>query len=394
MIPSDTSPPPAPLRLRLRRIWLLAHGWLGLSFGAVMALFGLTGALLVFVAPLLRWEIGDALFVAPPSSAVQGLDPARLDAYLAAARAANPAITSLDGLYAPHTTPVPGTAPLVLAHLDDPSGAQHHYVIPLDPVAATAAPGFIFETTWAGRLLMLHIGLVPWGFTLVSAAGLVLVLSSVTGLLLWWPMKHRWRSALPPAADAAPRPRWLAWHNFAGIWLLVPTLVVTLTGVWMMQPAWLDPVADTLAPLAPEPDHDAFTARIAVRPSPDLPVNQLAAAALAAHPGHVLMSLSAPHEPGDPAIASLLPVTAREPRREGTRVWLHPGTGEILQTRREIDFNAADVTKAWLRPVHADLGLGLPGSVIVFLTGISLPALYVTGAWLWWRRIRPKRPAV
>ncbi len=55
-------------------------------------------------------------------------------------------------------------------------------------------------------------------------------------------------------------------------------------------------------------------------------------------------------------------------------------TSETLAAQPESTFTASDTAKAWARPIHADLGFGLPGAVIVLLSGLSLPALYFTGA--------------
>lgn len=51
--------------------------------------------------------------------------------------------------------------------------------------------------------------------------------------------------------------------------------------------------------------------------------------------------------------------------------------------------------EAALRPVasalHARLMLGLPGEALVFLAGLALPLLYVSGLIMWWRKRRMRR---
>jgi len=46
----------------IRKYWLWTHLWIGISAGLILAFIGLTGALLVFVEPLAKWENGDILF--------------------------------------------------------------------------------------------------------------------------------------------------------------------------------------------------------------------------------------------------------------------------------------------------------------------------------------------
>ncbi|MDQ3144346.1 MAG: PepSY domain-containing protein, partial [Pseudomonadota bacterium] len=44
--------------------------------------------------------------------------------------------------------------------------------------------------------------------------------------------------------------------------------------------------------------------------------------------------------------------------------------------------------------VHSAEIAGLFGRLLLMLAGLSLPALYVTGLWAWWRRRRPRRRVV
>ena len=75
-----------------------------------------------------------------------------------------------------------------------------------------------------------------------------------------------------------------------------------------------------------------------------------------------------------------------------TEVWVHAQTGEIMIERPGEQLNLAEWVKSTLIPLHADLNLGLFGRVIVFLGGISLPLLFLSGFVLWrWERARPLR---
>ena len=53
--------------MRLRRVLLTVHRWLGLTAGLVLLVSGTTGALLVVLKPIDRWA-NAALFRVPPAA--------------------------------------------------------------------------------------------------------------------------------------------------------------------------------------------------------------------------------------------------------------------------------------------------------------------------------------
>lgn len=49
----------------MRGWWLRVHRWLALSVGLLLALIGLSGALLELKGPILRWEVGSQAWTWP-----------------------------------------------------------------------------------------------------------------------------------------------------------------------------------------------------------------------------------------------------------------------------------------------------------------------------------------
>jgi uncharacterized iron-regulated membrane protein len=143
---------------RARALFLKVHLWIGLSLGAVVALVGLTGALLVLIGPIVRAEHGAVLFPEAPPAAQA--DWAPVEAWIVNARARYPDLGHLDYVAAPGAAPVPSSVPLLVGHVDLPDGAHGHLVVPVDPVRAEPLGRFVFEQTWAGALLMLHVELL------------------------------------------------------------------------------------------------------------------------------------------------------------------------------------------------------------------------------------------
>ena len=60
-------------------------------------------------------------------------------------------------------------------------------------------------------------------------------------------------------------------------------------------------------------------------------------------------------------------------------------------TRRSAGETFAD----WQWPLHSGQAFGLPGRLMVCLSGLACPVIYVTGVRMWWRKrsARRMRPA-
>jgi hypothetical protein len=93
----------------------------------------------------------------------------------------------------------------------------------------------LFRTVW-----LLHSGELfgTAGKLLVDGVALTLILLTLTGLLYWW-MPRRIRRAKRAGRPAKRQVRWLkaslGWHTRVGVYTLVLTLFVSLTG-WMLRP--------------------------------------------------------------------------------------------------------------------------------------------------------------
>lgn len=100
---SKASPCRSSRRKRLRTLWLIVHRYLGLSLGAVLALIGLTGSILVFFKEL-DAQLNSALMTV--NSPLEGDTRYRAWADLASvAEAAKPHGGVLSAIYFPATKP-------------------------------------------------------------------------------------------------------------------------------------------------------------------------------------------------------------------------------------------------------------------------------------------------
>jgi sulfite reductase (NADPH) flavoprotein alpha-component len=226
----------------LRTLLFRLHWALGLTAGLVLALMGLTGALMSYEEAVTAFANRDRLEVTPGGRTA--LPPASLAARIdaqAGGRVAN-----------------------VLTLSDDPS-ASVHVRFARDPETRARPPAAYadpYDGTLLGpvrlegaftavrdlhRWLLLPGGSKGWGRTITGACTLTLLAFLATGLYLRWPQIHRWRIWLRPALSRPGRPRWWSLHAVVGTWLLPVYLIIALSGLTWSYPSFKDAAARRLA---------------------------------------------------------------------------------------------------------------------------------------------------
>ena len=382
------------LQTKLRQFWLWLHWALGLSIGFVLALVGLTGALLVFVEPLAKWENGDILF--PENIPPFEITPEKVDVWLHAA-ADDPNFSHLEvaGIEYPNAGHIPGTVPILFAHKENDTGEETHVVAAIHPVTDEILGSFVVEESFWIKLVFFHISLLlPFGGELVSWATLFGFFSLLSGVILWWPKKN-WKKAFTVSRSLKNRRDWLTWHNAAGVYLLAPMIVLLYTGLAVVKPHWVDPVWNIVYPIreytpmvAPQDPGNGGDRKEGGKPHGqndphEISVSQAVAVALQENPGLVVRTISPANEfQKDVHFIGLMPPDA-DPRSLHTEVWVNTHTAEIMMERPGETLNVAEWVKSRLIPLHADLNVGIIGQVLVVLSGLSLPFLFIFGFVLW-----------
>lgn len=83
---------------------------------------------------------------------------------------------------------------------------------------------------------------------------------------------------------------------------------------------------------------------------------------------------------------------AGEPGRRfpKTMVWIDQYSGAVLAEHDALKQSAGDELLAWLLSLHNGEALALPGRILVLLSGLILPLLFVTGLLRWRQKARAK----
>jgi uncharacterized iron-regulated membrane protein len=217
----------APNKIRLRALWFSIHKWLGIALAILVVPISLTGSALVWHDALdaaLNRE--RAVESGPPSLRVQAYGDAALRATERGHRIASIRFPDARGpVVVTVVRPTPGATRLPRTTL---------WLHPEDARVLDRAgsnDGFV-------RILhRLHGSLmVPGvGRQIVGWVGVAMLVSSLTGLWLWWPVGGgglgrglRWRRQSTTNANL---------HHLAGFWIAVPLAMLSFTGVWISFPA-------------------------------------------------------------------------------------------------------------------------------------------------------------
>ncbi|MXO58991.1 PepSY domain-containing protein [Altererythrobacter salegens] len=347
--------------MRLRRAWFQVHKWIGLLLAIVIIPLCLTGSALVWD----EW-VNDALNPQRSSAAVPQQNA---EFYAAAARQALESGETLLSLSWPEGA---GAVMATAAQPGPQRGRPVRTQLWLDPV-----DGRVLDkaNSGEGAVRVMHVIhgslMIPEvGRKVVGWIGVAMLISSLTGLWLWWPFKGgftrglRWKRMPTTSGNL---------HHQGGFWITIPLAILSFTGAWISFPAFFGALSGD--PGGPPRGPRGFGAAPIeqVMMSPDAVI--AAAKPLGEGP---LLSLSWPTEPD--AAWSLryegldAPVTVSDASGEATP----PPPAEPESTAR------------LMRRIHDGNGMPVWWQVLVFLGGLIPAGLAVTGVMMWLRGRRVK----
>jgi uncharacterized iron-regulated membrane protein len=359
------------------RRWLVrAHLIVGVTTAPVLALLGLTGAIMVFEPQIVDAANASLLRVAPSARTL------RLDDMAARLRAAYPG-AHVDGVSLAEDATHADAFDVVRG--GDPRGGATVFVDPhTGRILGTADA---LRARWLGTVHQLHTRLLAGeaGASVVGWTAVALLFLAVTGLVLWWPGKilrvRRTTSGKRVVLDV---------HSALGAYSWIFLMLFALTGAALH---WEDLARRLVAsasggasdPPPPAPSH-------ACEGKPALGLDRLAAAAAAAVPGATPSWLQVRTPTGLARMVMRFPEDRTPAGR--TVVAMEPCTARVVsvQSTRAASL-AFRATRMWAREAHTGDLFGWPTRILAALFSLSLPLMAVTGPLIWLsRRRRPSRP--
>ena len=360
--------------LRLRAAWLSVHKWIGILLAVLIIPISLTGSALV-------WHDWLDERVNPGRYAVKSSEPLLApSAYAAAARSALAPGEAILSLRYPE-----GEGPIVVTAVQPsrPGGGRPvRTSVWLDP-----ADGRVLDKANSNEgvvrvLHNLHGSLMVPGLgrQIVGWVGVAMLVSSLTGLWLWWPVTgsfrrgFRWRRQNSFNANL---------HHQMGFWIMLPLAMLSFTGAWISFPSFFGQFEAS----QPKAKGGGMDKSAAMRARPlESPATSVDAA----------LALARPHGTTGPITQISWP-TDQSPKwkigftRQGgaAEVEIADRGGEVTPPKPPRPETTARLMRRW----HDGTGMGPVWQVIIFIGGI-LPALLAVTGILMWLRTRRWRSAI
>jgi len=346
--------------IRLRSLWFQVHRWLGIILAILVIPISLSGAALVW-HDWLDEQVNPQRY---PGVTAPLLSPATYVASASKLLQPGERITSVSfpgedrgSVQVTMTKPAKGV------------GRPQRAWVYLDPASAKPIER---AGTGDGLVRVLH-GLhgslmVPgMGRQIVGWVGVAMLLSSLTGLWLWWPTKGRFTRGL----------RWRRrpdlnsnLHHMGGFWIALPLAVLSATGVWISFPA----VFSGGAPGGPGGPGGPAQPLVETKLGPDGAL--VAAQAIAA---------------GRPA--NLVWPTDKKPEwTVSVKGAGKPQEVKVAETDAKASLVPAkpETLARTMRRIHDGTGMPVVWQIVIFIGGILPAVLAVTGI-LMWLRMRRRR---
>lgn len=393
-----------------RAVWRW-HFYAGLLVAPVLALLAVTGALYLFNHEFERAWYGPLLNVTPAGAHASPV------AQEAAVRAAFPGAT-LRSVEWPHDATHATTWSLTTA-----SGERLDAMV--DPYTARVLGSVPPATRPMALVNELHgeLMLGRWGDMLVELAASWALVMLVTGVVLWWPRRWRWRGVVVPRLGASGRRFWRDLHAVPAVFNAALVGFLVLSGLpwsafWGEQLARLGTLSTAAAPTpnfqaAPRRSalpgaadtghhHDEGDSGLpwAVRQAPVPPPARAPAGAQAAVGLGQVMATAAARglDTAGPRLrvfypdgadgvfhVSLSPARAQDQRT----LYIDPTDGRVLQDIGWAQYSALGRAVEWGVTAHMGRQFGEPNRWLALAVCAGLLLTVVSGVVMWWRR----RPA-
>lgn len=355
-----------------RSVLVTCHRWVGLVFGVLLFVQGLTGAAIAFRDELNRALHHDALVVEP------------LEAYLPVQTLIETVRRAHPELYVERIE-YPQHRDESLVFRMETQGAANQRYVAVDPyrgVITRDAPTNQWPAHW---LFWLHQQLLAGhtGETIIGIMGVALLFLALSAPFVWWPGRRNLKRGFTVSVSAGKYRGLRDLHRVVGIFVVALLLIWASTGpliVWKseIQAALAGSVPMVFKPAPKIPER----ADVAL-----LPLDEVIAAGRKRYGDAPIKNVRFPGGHGRViAIFFETPSTSRP--RASDQIWLDGYTGTALGVYEAGNLPAGNVFLDWMLPIHSGEVFGIVGRVLFLFGALCLSGLAVTGVWQWFERRR------
>jgi sulfite reductase (NADPH) flavoprotein alpha-component len=383
----------------LKKIWFQTHWLLGISAGIVLAIVGVTGGMLSFEQQLLRAINPGVMSVTPHSTAM--LTPAELLARVsdtAPDKRVTALVLSADPTDAVRLTFAPqGKAP---AGRKGPRG-ETRYADPYTGELLGQPRGVEFFRTV--RQIHRWLAADDIGKQVVGASTVALIVLALSGLYLRWP--RRWSDVRAWFTFRfAHKGRSFLWgmHSVVGTWVLIPYLLMALTGLYWSYDWYRNALFDmtgTSRPVVqgePRGDGEARTGdernERTQRTAAPIDIDALWQVFRSEAGAFESATLRLPERAGEALRIDYLPRGAAH-ERASNRLLLDAASGAIKRHERYAEKPVGAQIMASIFPLHSGSFFGVGGVIALMIASLLMPLFAITGWMLYLDRRKTKKAA-
>lgn len=360
----------------LKRAWVRSvHRYVGLTVAIWVVLAGLTGSVLSFHRELDQW-LNPALFQVRQAGDV----PTAQWGDVIAALPVKGTLGWID-------LPAAGRLPIAVAHFTTAEGSIDAYVDPstgrLNGIRNPDENGLSRDKI-VSTIYRLHSELLlgPAGLTIVGALGIVLALTTIMGVYLWYPRGtgKSYPFRFVPRSRGIRRAYEL--HRIGGIYAVVPLMLMAVSGASFAFP---DAYAAILGTGREAPKPAEATARYSPGAWPDL-IRQVSAA----YPDASIPGLAPAADGGEHAIFLRFPGEFNG--YGSSRIVIDGTTGRVVDRvvapEQPINHRIAEM----LFPLHSGEIAGTVGRLLILALGLLLGTVVICALAVWAKRNLSKKP--
>lgn len=235
------------------------------------------------------------------------------------------------------------------------------------------------------------------GKHIVGASTVALIVLCLSGLYLRWPRSVRsWRAWLTFDVSRRGRSFLFGLHSVLGTWVLVPYLLMGLTGLYWSYGWYRDAlfaVTGATRPVRPPAADAASAKKSRAAASGQRELSALWATARAEAGSFAMATVRLPQRQGQPLQIMYLDGGATHDRAY-SRLTLDAATGTVLQHERYAEKRPGAKLMSSMFALHSGSFFGLPGLIVLMLASLLMPVFALTGWLLYLDRRRKERRGV
>ena len=361
----------------MRRYYLAAHLYIGLFFGVIFSVIGLSGSILVYYPEIDRlinpelskgWTLSSGRSYQEVFDTLQKAFPERMGPWR---------------IEIPRAPEQPIFARYLRPEERDPSEFAP-LVVAIDPEELSVINARFWGDYFVTWIYDLHYSFLIGGFgkLIVSAVGLFFLVSVLLGIYLWMPRKTPISQRLLPRRESGFSKGIYDLHALTGLYCSVLLILASVTGIGLGSPQWIEPLVNGISERWESP---VLASEIPQQSASRIGMDTAIKVALEVFPAAEVRWIQSPVAVTDVYMVRLKQPGELSDRFPKTFVWVDQFNGSVIAMRDAHAVFAGDKFFDWLHPIHNGEALGDIGRMIAFAIGFVPLSMFLTGL-LWWRR--------